>query len=156
MRRMRRSRRTSYSQEASKDVMPSQTISTDKKEATALTHTKEDVKESSKPAEKSSVFDNIRQQMKEGDKAPKFRVSTSSGIVAKAKENFGKQDEKYPVFSKARQQEINIPVGKEIVGIERKVDTERVPATAPATEVTQKIQEQVMIMTHTYESHAKA
>lgn len=143
MRRMRRSRRTSYSHESSKDTMPSPTLSTDKKEIKAVNFDKESVKQVSASVQKPTASDNVRQQKKEAENAPKTQMSNPSGIVAKAKERFGKDDENHAIFSKDRQQEINTPVAKKIATVERISDA----GSRTADTVTHKLANKVIVIT---------
>jgi hypothetical protein len=136
MRLTRRSRRLSHTQEPSKNIFSTPTVAAEKKEIKTLKSEETDSRLPEEVVEKANVSENTSQQMAENKKIASLQATNVSGLVAKAKERFGKQEDVQPVISKYRQKELSIPVAKKIVSVEKKevanpqpvkVDTQKLP-----------------------------
>lgn len=137
MRRTRRSRRLSHSQEPSKDIFS--TVAAEKREIKTLKSEETESRVPEEEAEKANVSENTSQQIAENKKVTPLQATNVSGLVAKAKERFGKQEDVQPVISKYRQKELSIPVAKKIVSVEKK----EVASPEPVKVDTQKLPNQV-------------
>ena len=136
MRRTRRSRRLSHTQEPSKDILSTPTVAAEEKEIKTLKSEETDNRVLEEVVEKEIVSENTSQQIAENKEVTPFQATNVSGLVAKAKERFGKQEDVQPVISKYRQKELSIPIAKKIVSVEKKevanpqsvkVDTQKLP-----------------------------